>query len=80
MHAKLFMQKELLKTTFTEEDLLGLPLKEAVSLLRGANLDYKVIEYSSLRGVEGANDERVLRAEISHGCAMLVVSAFKTEI
>ena len=74
------MEKELLNVKLTEEKLLGLPLKEAAELLSRSGLEYSVTGYSSLRGVEGAEDERVLRARIEGGCARLVVSKFVTEI
>ena len=63
-----------------ERTLLGLPLKEAISLLEKNNLRYEVCKYSSLRGVEAANDLRVLRVNIVDGCAQIVVSEFLTEL
>lgn len=74
------MRDELLQTSKTEDILLGLPLKEAVELIEKAGLTYNIENYSSLRGIEGADDLRVLRARINNGCAYLIVSAFITEI
>ena len=67
--------EELLKN-----EVLGLPLKEAVCLIEQAGLECEIINYRSLRGVEGANDSRVLRCDIYGGCAHVVVSEFLTEI
>lgn len=63
-----------------ERALLGLPLEEALSILKNKNIDYAIQEYSSLRGIENAEDKRVLRVRIKDGCAYIVVSVFLTEI
>ena len=63
-----------------ERTLLGLPLEEAISILKENNLRYEIQEYASLRGIENAEDKRVLRVKINDGCAQIVFSKFLTEI
>lgn len=59
---------------------LGLPLKEVLSAFEEQGIPCEVTEYSSLRGVEGAEDMRVLRVRMDERGAHIVVSAFLTEI
>ena len=60
--------------------LLGLPLEEAKAILKEEGIAAEIINYVSLRGVQNANDVRVVRARIEQGSAQVVVSEFLTEI
>lgn len=59
---------------------LGLPLKEVLCHFNEQGIPCDVDIYSSLRGVEGADDMRVLRVRMDERGAHIVVSAFLTEI
>ncbi len=60
--------------------LLGMPLSQAKQLLEGQGKRVKTVQYESRRGVEGADDWRVLRCRERNGEVELVVSAFLTRL
>lgn len=64
----------------TSLDLLGLPLAQAEEILSGLGKRVKTVQYESKRGLEGADDWRVLRCRERDGEVELVVSAFLTQL
>ena len=61
-------------------DLLGLPLAQAEEIISGLGGRVKTVQYESKRGLEGADDRRVLRCRERDGEVELVVSAFLTQL
>ena len=61
-------------------ELLGMPLSQAEQLLKNQGKRVKIVRYESRRGVEGADDWRVLRCRERNGETELVVSAFFTRL
>lgn len=61
-------------------DLLGLPLAQAEEIISGLGGRVKTVQYESKRGLEGADDWRVLRCRERDGEVELVVSAFLTRL
>lgn len=65
----------------TPENVLGLEAEEAENKLRTAGFEVKRSEYSSKRGVEGADSERVIRVRAAGDNSVeITVSRFKTRI
>lgn len=63
------------------ENLLGLPLSQAEQRLSAMGKRVRAVRYESKRGLEGADDWRVLRCrEVEDGQVELVVSAFLTRL
>ena len=60
--------------------LLGLPLAQAEEIVSGLGKRVKTVQYESKRGLEGADDWRVLRWRERDGEVELVVSAFLTQL
>lgn len=60
--------------------LLGMPLSQAEQLLESRGKRVRAVRYESRRGVEGADDWRVLRCREQDGEVELVVSAFFTRL
>lgn len=60
--------------------LLGLPLAQAEEIVSGLGKRVKTVQYESKRGLEGADDWRVLRCRERDGEVELVVSAFLTQL
>lgn len=60
--------------------LLGLPLAQAEEIISGLGKRVKTVQYESKRGLEGADDWRVLRCRERDGEVELVVSAFLTQL
>ena len=60
--------------------LLGLPLAQAEEIVSGLGKRVKTVQYESKRGLEGADDLRVLRCRERDGEVELVVSAFLTQL
>lgn len=59
--------------------LLGLPAEVAENMLRAKGFEVVRREYSSRRGVEGADSERVIRvSSIGNNSIEVLVSRFKT--
>ncbi len=59
--------------------LLGLPAKEAEKRLRALGFNPERREYSSRRGVMGADSERVIRLRpLGNNSIEMLVSRFKT--
>lgn len=63
-----------------ESELLGLPLGDALALCKREGWAVNLVDYASRRGVEGANEKRVLRATRAVGGVCLIISAFKTDL
>lgn len=64
----------------TTQHFLGLPLSQAEQLLAWEGKRVRVIVYESKRGLQGADDLRVLRCREQEGEVELVVSAFLTHL
>ena len=61
--------------------LLGLPADEAENRLRSEGFEIVRREYTSKRGVEGADSERVIRIRaIGNNSVEMLLSRFKTVI
>ena len=62
------------------ENLLGLPLSQAEQRLAAKGKRVRAVRYESKRGLQGADDWRVLRCREQDGEVELVVSAFLTRL
>ena len=60
--------------------VLGLPIEEAKRRLLCAGALVTTVGYRSKKGVEGAEDVRVIRQKYRDGAVELVCSAFITEM
>jgi hypothetical protein len=61
--------------------VLGLEAAEAENRLRSQGLNVIRSEYTSRRGVEGADSERVIRARaVGNNSIEIIVSRFKTKL
>lgn len=65
----------------TPGSVLGLEVGEAEARLRRAGYEVTRREYSSKRGVEGADSERVIRIRaVGNNSIEMLVSRFKTKL
>ncbi len=65
----------------TPDSVLGLEADEAEERLRSAGYEVVRCEYSSKRGVESADSERVMRVRaVGNNIMEITVSRFKTRV
>ena len=61
--------------------IIGFEADEAESALLAKGFEVKRVEYASLRGIEGADSQRVIRVRpVGNNMVEMIVSRFKTEI